>query len=76
MKKINDLMKELGFNDKAPKATGEAFIKHLIKSSVGINVTTPSEKKQIEDSKNVHMFKEQLTFDDFIKQTKDKKAVS
>lgn len=47
MKKISQLMRELGFNDHAPVGVKEAFIKHLIKASEGVNVMTPSEKKMV-----------------------------
>lgn len=48
MKKIDELMKELGFNPEAPQSAKEAFIKHLIKASTGTNLQTPSEKKAVE----------------------------
>jgi hypothetical protein len=44
VKKIGTLMEELGFRDDAPLATKEAFIKHLIQASFGVEVETPSEK--------------------------------
>jgi hypothetical protein len=47
MKKIDQLMQELGFNKEAPDSVKEAFIKHLIKASTGVTVETPSEKKEI-----------------------------
>lgn len=47
MKKIDQLMQELGFNADAPNSTKEAFIKHLIKASTGVDVLTPSEKQEI-----------------------------
>lgn len=50
MKKIGDLMAELGFNKNAPDSVKEAYIKHLIKASTGINVQTPSEKKEISEN--------------------------
>ncbi len=50
MKKINDIMKEMGFNKDAPDSVKEAFIKHLIKASTGISVITPTEKKIIQDN--------------------------
>lgn len=50
MKKIDQLMSELGFRKDAPEGVKEAFIKHLIKASTGVNVVTPSEKKEIEAS--------------------------
>ena len=50
MKKINDIMKEMGFNKDAPNSVKEAFIKHLIKASTGVDVITPTEKKIIQDN--------------------------
>ena len=47
MKKIGDLMKEIGFNPKGSEAVKEAFVKNLIKQAYGQNVPTPSEKKII-----------------------------
>lgn len=81
MKKIGDLMKELGFNKEAPDSVKEAFIKHLIKASAGVNTITPSEKNTIKNSPNVSAlaFPEQLSFD-FLKEdpilSPNKKAVS
>lgn len=48
MKKIGHLMQELGFKKDAPDSVKEAFIKHLIKTSMGVTVPTPSEKKEAE----------------------------
>lgn len=65
MKKIDQLMQELGFNKNAPDSVKEAFIKHLIKVSEGTNVTTPSEKKEIiENPDRIIQFKTpiQLSF--------------
>lgn len=50
MKKIGDLMKELGFNPNASTSAQEAFVKHLIKASYGANTVTPSEKKEIQEN--------------------------
>lgn len=50
MKKIGELMKEIGFNPHASESVKEAFIKHLIKQSTGSNVQTPSEKKIISEN--------------------------
>lgn len=46
MKKIGDIMAEMGFRKDAPDSVKEAFIKHLIKSSTGVEVETPSEKAE------------------------------
>ncbi|MEZ0390981.1 MAG: hypothetical protein ACAH59_02120 [Pseudobdellovibrionaceae bacterium] len=55
MKKIGDIMKEMGFREDAPASAKEAFLKHLIKNSTGITVQTPSEKQQTKEP-------EQLSF--------------
>lgn len=47
MKKIDELMAELGFNKNAPVGVKEAFIKHLIKASEGVNIQTPSEREEM-----------------------------
>ena len=91
MKKIGDLMAELGFNKNAPDSVKEAYIKHLIKASTGVSVTTPSEKNEMAQhpdrilplSKNVVAARaqvpQQLSFDfssDETPPTSGKKAVS
>ena len=66
MKKIDQLMAELGFNKNAPESVKEAFIKHLIKASTGVNVVTPSEKREMaENPEKIVHFKipQQLSFD-------------
>lgn len=68
MKKVGDLMKDIGFTKEAPQGTKEAFIKHLIKASTGVSVETPTEKKLVENSAEkvsrlVSSLPEQLTFD-------------
>ncbi len=50
MKKIGELMKDMGFNPKSSVSVQEAFIKHLIKASEGIDVLTPTEKKIIQSN--------------------------
>ena len=50
MKKLSELMKDIGFNPHASDSVKEAFVKHLIKQSVGIHVQTPSEKKVIAEN--------------------------
>jgi hypothetical protein len=69
MKKIGDLMKDMGFNAKSSTSVQEAFIKHLIKASEGIDVLTPTEKKIIQANpqkilnlKNENQF-HQMSFD-------------
>ncbi len=64
MKKINDIMKEMGFNKDAPDSVKEAFIKHLIKASTGVDVITPTEKKIIQDNPDkIVQFPKQMSFD-------------
>lgn len=81
MKKIDELMKELGFTQNAPQSAKEAFIKHLIKASTGVNLPTPSEKEAIKASPDkvfTLSAPQQLSFD-FVETNstvKHKKAVS
>ena len=64
MKKMGDLMKELGFNADASDSAKEAFLKHLIKSATGQIVQTPSEKKMIaENPQKIIPFPQQLNFE-------------
>lgn len=63
MKRINELMKDLGFNEKGSDAVKEAFIKNLIKASAGVDVVTPAEKKLIQDHpEKIVQFPKQLSF--------------
>lgn len=48
MKRVGQLMQEMGFNKDAPDSVKEAFIKHLIRASEGVHVVTPSERREIE----------------------------
>lgn len=52
MKKLSELMDELGFEPKGSSAVKEAFVKYLIKASEGINVLTPTEKFLIKSDPN------------------------
>lgn len=64
MKKISELMKELGFNENGSDAVKEAFIKNLIKVSVGVDLITPTEKKIIQNNPDkIVEFPNQLSFD-------------
>jgi hypothetical protein len=64
MKKVGQLMKDIGFNPESSDSAKEAFIKYLIKQSTGVNVQTPSEKKAIMASpEKIVNFPKQLTFD-------------
>ena len=60
MKKMGQIMSEMGFTKDAPQATKEAFIKHLIKAAYGVEVETPTEK-QIKKEKVAS--EAQLSFD-------------
>ncbi|MCE3010692.1 MAG: hypothetical protein LW875_08770 [Proteobacteria bacterium] len=61
MKKIGDIMNDLGFREDAPRSLKEAFIKNLIKAAYGIEVETPSEaiQRKVKDLREP----EQLEFD-------------
>lgn len=76
MKKVGQLMKEMGFNEKSSDSAKEAFIKYLIKQSTGQNVQTPSEKRAIQENpQKVVSFPNQLSFDfEDTAQTTRKKA--
>lgn len=50
MKKIDELMKEIGFNAHGSDAVKEAFVKNLVKQAYGVHVQTPTEKKIISDN--------------------------
>ena len=69
MKKMSELMDELGFDPEGSPAVKEAFIKYLIKASEGVNVLTPTEKTLIKADPNkikvlpVAKKPEQLAFD-------------
>ena len=63
MKKVGELMKDLGFNPDASDSAKEAFVKYLIKQSTGQNVLTPTEKKIISDNpQKIVSFPKQLSF--------------
>lgn len=78
MKRVGNLMQEMGFRPEAPQATKEAFIKHLLRAAEGIHVQTPTEKKIIQENpetiRDLPRREEQLSFE-FMKtgtdQTKD-----
>lgn len=79
MKKINELMKELGFNPQGSDSVKEAFIKNLIKASTGRDVVTPSEKKLIQTHpEKIVQFPSQLSFEftDIDTPERSKKSVS
>jgi hypothetical protein len=57
MKKLAQLMDELGFDPEGSPAVKEAFIKYLIKSSQNVNVLTPTEKHLVKASPEVRPLK-------------------
>ena len=64
MKKVGDLMKDMGFNPNASDSAKEAFVKYLIKQSTGQNERTPTEKKIIADNpQKIISFPKQLSFE-------------
>ncbi len=64
MKKIGQLMQDIGFNENSSDSAKEAFIKYLIKQSAGVNVQTPTEKRIIQKNpQKIVTFPKQLEFD-------------
>lgn len=49
MKKVGDIMKELGFNPESSVGAQEAFVKNLIRDAYGVEVKTPTEKRMAKD---------------------------
>lgn len=83
MKKIGELMQEIGFNKNAPDSVKEAFIKHLIKASTGVHVATPSESREVRENPDkivaLKSIPQQLSFEFLGEETRPKpgkKAVS
>lgn len=82
MKKLGDLMEELGFKNEASDATKAAFIKHLIDKAYKTNIKLPAQYQQIlklEKKAELEDFyerkKRQLSFDlDNIEQQEKKKG--
>ena len=71
MKKIGQLMKDIGFNENSSASAKESFIKYLIKQSTGINVQTPTEKRIVQENpQKIVTFPKQLEFD-FVDTEKD-----
>ncbi len=72
MKKLGELMKELGFNPQSSESAKEAFLKYLIKQGLGLNIQTPTEKKIVaQNPKTIIPFPQQLSFE-FIEADKRK----
>lgn len=64
MKKVGQLMQDMGFNKDSSDSAKEAFIKYLMKQSTGHDVITPTEKRIIAESpQKIVSFPKQLTFD-------------
>lgn len=64
MKKIGQLMKDIGFNENSSDSAKEAFIKYLIKQSTGVSVQTPTEKRIVQENpQKIVTFPKQLVFD-------------
>lgn len=73
MRKIGDLMKDMGFNKDAPVQTQEAFLRYLLKVTTGVTIeprekskkeTNVMSKNKSEDSKRIFPSQdyEQLSF--------------
>ena len=60
MKRAGELMKEMGFREDASVGAQEAFLKHLIKASMGVDVKTPTE---VRSEKSKQWTEQQLSFD-------------
>jgi hypothetical protein len=65
MKKISEIMNELGFKKDAPDSVKEAFIKHLIYVSTGTKVPDEKEQSKVTKEKKYRFAHEpeQLCFD-------------
>lgn len=74
MKKVGQLMEDLGFNKNGSDSAKEAFIKYLIKQSSGVDVQTPSEKKIIQENpQKIVSFPKQLEFNFIETETETRK---
>lgn len=75
MKKVGQLMKDIGFNAKGSDFAKEAFIKYLIKQSTGVSVQTPSEKKIVKENPfKIVSLPQQLEFNFIENESAKKKA--
>lgn len=50
MRKVGDIMKEMGFSKESSTSTQEAFIRHLIKAAYGLDVRSPSQDLKLIDT--------------------------
>ena len=63
MKKVGQLMQDMGFNKDGSDSAKEAFIKFLIKQSTGVSVQTPTEERIVkENPQKIVSFPKQLAF--------------
>ncbi len=62
VKKISEIMSEMGFRKEAPDSLKEAFLKHLIRAAEEVHVTTPSEKAEIIKNNIPQIAEAQLSF--------------
>lgn len=62
MKKLGDLMKELGFNPNAPQGAQEAFLKNLIREAYGVEAPSARAWKTARDENRANA-SGQLSFD-------------
>jgi hypothetical protein len=66
MKKVGDLMQELGFNPDASQSSKEAFIRHLVKTATGVDIGPGPTERAIERPKQeLFPLEEQLSFNFF-----------
>lgn len=75
MKKMSDIMAEMGFRQEASDSVKEAFIKHLIKNATGVEIQTPTEKRIEQREKIKEELGVQLSFD-FSQASENGKKVS
>ena len=74
MKKVGQLMQDLGFNKNGSDSAKEAFIKFLIKQSTGVDVQTPTEKRIIQENpQKIVSFPKQLEFNFLEEETESRK---
>ncbi len=62
VKKISEIMSEMGFRKEAPDSVKEAFVKHLVRAAEQVHVTTPSEKAEIIKNNIPQIAEAQLSF--------------
>jgi hypothetical protein len=78
MKKMAELMQEIGFNKDSSTGAQEAFLKHLIFASTGTRVLTPTEHAEIKADpvrvKQLPLPQEQMSFGFISEKLSRKKA--